>query len=245
MIEGANCYCAICGGPLIDMDRRPAVMVVPEAGPGWTGRVHVIGWRGLRDVPRQAHVSAPGRYQGNNRWYGRLFDGAINPGGYRRTRYPATYSLYRDLTFWKPAFPFHGPCYYILERTIVGRDGQVTQDFLKSLYATMENMTAYSAAHLAVDYGFVGEDPRQSYWTYRRSQSWLLLDSSTNEAAQSHLRKVLFSATFSQHIQSPSLDLGPKVRSDLFIKIPLEIIHMIVTSAGMDVADILNLSNAS
>ncbi|KAK8103025.1 hypothetical protein PG984_016171 [Apiospora sp. TS-2023a] len=109
----------------------------------------------------------------------------------------------------------------------------------------MENMTAYSAAHLAVDYGFVGEDPRQSYWTYRNSQSWLLLDPSTNEAAQTYLRKVLLSATFSQQIQSPSLDLGAKVISDPFTRTPLEIIHMIVTTTDMDVADILNLSKAS
>ncbi|KAK8037382.1 hypothetical protein PG991_000728 [Apiospora marii] len=255
MPEGAHCYCAICGGPLNDQPSNPtenphhhlAGLVSPYERNRWTSRVYVLGWGGLRHLPTQAYLSAAGEYDGNNGWYGQLFSGTINPDGHRRIQYEDIYPLYRDVASSKPAFPIHGPCYNILHHTILGVDGHVTQEHLNALHATMENMTAYSAAHLAVDYGFVGEapwkseDPRHSYWINRLSQKWLLEDPSADVTVENYCRALLLSPSFGQ--QMPFRDLRPKVVIDPFLKAPLEIMNLVFRY--VDLADILNLSKAS
>ncbi|KAK8070566.1 hypothetical protein PG997_010769 [Apiospora hydei] len=216
MPEGAHCYCAICGGSL---GRRFDVGdLLSDPGQDeyiqWMDSTWTICWRGLDDIPVQAHISAVGRYM-DNRWVGPPFNGTINPGQYRRSRHLSLYPLYRSVGDPKPFFPFHWPCFGILQRTLFGEQS-VSQAELNALYGTMESMVAYSAADLALDYGFVGEDPRS--------------------LEGSHILR---------HLHSTDLprDLGPKVVHDPFRRIPLEIIHMIVMS--LDLADLLSLSKGS
>ncbi|KAK8037381.1 hypothetical protein PG991_000727 [Apiospora marii] len=235
MATESYCFCAVCGGPLdefafphdrFDHGDHNEIQEV------WIKDVWVI----MQDYARngsfiRVQISGKGRYCGQHDWVGTY------PGsrGYREF-----YRLYRDLDMRKPAFPLHWPCYELLHLVLFdGRD--VSQPDMDALFNTLQSLTAYSATHLQLDYGLGGEGRRYSHWTPRLEQDWSLADPSRSEETKSYLLDVLSGSDFT--LSNPACDLVTKVVCDLFSRLPLEIIHMIVSHLGL--TDVLNLSSAS
>ncbi|KAK8070564.1 hypothetical protein PG997_010767 [Apiospora hydei] len=152
MDEVSNCYCAICGGPLSDSAFHEA-RLGREESIDWIKGVWVLQREhALDNWPTKALVSGGGSYDGNHVWV-----------SYQRGYFGGRLScrLYRDLDSRRPAIPFHQPCYLLLTLALFGGHRAVSEKDTDALFTTMQSLTTYSAAHLELDYGFGGKDPRR------------------------------------------------------------------------------------
>ncbi|KAK8103024.1 hypothetical protein PG984_016170 [Apiospora sp. TS-2023a] len=225
---------AAAGGPLDDFAFYQARFGHEghEESHEWIKSVWVILQQYSRDgSPIRALVSGKGRYCGEHSWVG------TDP---RTIGYRQSHRLYRELELGTLAFPVHWPCYELLLLALFG-SSDVSQPDMDALFSTLQSLTAYSAANLELDYGLDRDDPRQSYWTYRPGQDWLLEDPSRSEETEAYLRDVLSRADFT--LPNPSHDLASKIVCDPFKRLPLEIIHMV--ASNLDLTDLLRLSSAS
>ncbi|KAK0708498.1 hypothetical protein B0H67DRAFT_648554 [Lasiosphaeris hirsuta] len=205
----------------------------------WTRTLSVLGLNPHAAGAKKAFVSGPGRYYDRS-----IVDVEVGDD----PSYPYTeayrFRCYSPDDDDDPVFPFHRPCYELLAQALTRTDGvetAVKQVGKDALYAAMQSIPHPIRRCLSLDYGFNAKAQEQ-WWRCMLGYEFVVAPLDCTPASSALLR-----ATIASHSFQPAAvarDLAPKVRNDLFQKLPFEIFHMVLSLVGDNDA-VLSLCRAS
>ncbi|KAI3391427.1 hypothetical protein diail_7378 [Diaporthe ilicicola] len=205
--------------------------VVSEDDAKWTETLHVLAFNSESE---QAFVSGPGNYND----YGSV---SVEEGDDPNALGSDLDSMFCYSRFdSEPIFPFHWCCYEILAKFLTGSfdDGKLDKNLL---FSVMEELaTDHSCSLWVLDYDIVGH--MQGQWWENHAGFELLVSPPRGMPGVSEVILSMFE-TGALKPMSGKIDLGGRVRKDLFAKTSYDIIHRICIFASD--ADLANLGRAS
>ncbi|KFZ02618.1 hypothetical protein V500_00066 [Pseudogymnoascus sp. VKM F-4518 (FW-2643)] len=252
----SNIYCAICCGPLVevtiaskprseafktarqrgddsDMDEEKSYdcEIITKEETAWTTMMMLLGFNPKASGPTNVAFLAP---------FGILFDSAVavedSPDGSftlddvgNDQHYFECYDVYGDdCPNEEPAFPFHPPCYWILQRRLSDRfggdlstDGLATMD-KDVLYSVMRSLTMVS--RLDIDYGDLEVDfICVDFWHSRAGGEVYAANPGLVEGLEGRIQEMMATGYF-RLPKRVELDLSHGVRKDPFQSLPFDIL---------------------
>ncbi|OBT60270.1 hypothetical protein VE03_10209 [Pseudogymnoascus sp. 23342-1-I1] len=165
------------------------------------------------------------------------------------TNYFECYDVYGDdCPNKEPAFPFHPPCYWILQRRLSDRfggdlstDGLATMD-KDVLYKVMRSLTM--VCYLDIDYGDLDSDlVCLDYWHSNAGEEVYAANPGLVEGLEERIQKMMATGYFRLHKRA-ELDLNHGVRKDPFRGLPFDIL-VIISEQLEDPECLMNWARAS